>query len=287
MRLIVKKGEQPIGQYQFSEGPVYIGRLTNCQVLLPERTVSRQHAVLFKTEEGKWMAEDLDSANQTYLNGESIHKAEIKTGDLLSIADFTIDIEVEAEAEEEGPTTYLEDTLTEAHREPQIIVRKPDAERAPELRLPAKRVRHFMQAVEAICKANGPDELLQVLLGVILRQFRAYHAWCALRNEIKGPMTSHAGRCRDGRTIELSEIQLNEQITQAVEKGQFLLLPQVPFQVKGEGLRSAMIAPIVDPTGCFGALYVDNATDQKQYNLGDLDYLMLLAINTAAILENF
>jgi hypothetical protein len=48
-----------------------------------------------------------------------------------------------------------------------------------------------------------------------------------------------------------------------------------------------MIAPIVDPTGCFGALYVDNAVDQKQYNLGDLDYLMLLAIHTAAILENF
>ena len=101
MRLIVKKGEQAIGQYQFREGPVYIGRLTNCQVLLPERTVSRQHAVLFKTEEGKWMVEDLDSANQTYLNGESIHKAEVNTGDLINIADFSIDIEIEAETEEE------------------------------------------------------------------------------------------------------------------------------------------------------------------------------------------
>lgn len=287
MRLIVKKGDRPIGQFQFSEGPIYIGRLTNCQVLLPERTVSRQHAVLFKTEEGKWMAEDLDSANQTFLNEESIHKAEVKTGDTLCIADFTIDIEVESEAEDEGPTTYLEDTLTDAHREPQIIVRKPDSERAPELRLPAKRVRHFMQAVESICKANGPDELLQVLLSVTLRQFRAYHAWCALRNEPKGAMTSHAGKCRDGRTVELSEIQLNEQITQAVEKGQFLLLPQVPFEIKEEGLRSAMIAPIVNPTGCFGVLYVDNALDHRQYSLSDLDYLMLLAINTSAILENF
>jgi hypothetical protein len=43
----------------------------------------------------------------------------------------------------------------------------------------------------------------------------------------------------------------------------------------------------MDPTGCFGALYVDNATDHEQYNLSDLDYLMLLAISTAAILENF
>jgi GAF domain-containing protein len=233
------------------------------------------------------MAEDLDSANQTFLNGKSIHKSVIKTGDSLSIADFSINIELEAEAEDEGPTTYLEDTLTDAHREPQIIVRKPDAERAPELRLPAKRVKHFMQAVESICKANGPDQLLQVLLNVTLRQFRAYHSWCALRNEPKGVMTSHAGKCRDGRTVELNEIQLNEQITQAVDKGQFLLLPQVPFQIKGERIRSAMLAPIVNPTGCFGVLYVDNTPDHKQYSLSDLDYLMLLAINTSAILENF
>jgi GAF domain-containing protein len=48
-----------------------------------------------------------------------------------------------------------------------------------------------------------------------------------------------------------------------------------------------MIAPIMDPTGCFGVLYVDNSADQGPYALSDLDYLMLLAIHTAAIVENF
>jgi hypothetical protein len=287
MRLIVTKGDESIGQFQFSEGPVYIGRLTNCQVFLPDRAVSRQHAVIFITPEGKWMVEDLDSANQTYLNDKAIHKAIINTGDKLRITDFTIEVNIEKEPEVEEPTAYLEDTLTDAHREPQIIVRKPDAEYAPEIRLPSKRVKDFMQAVESICKANGPDALLQVLLGVTLRQFRAYHAWCALRNESKGPMTSHAGKCRDGRKVELNEIKLKDKITEAVEKGQFLLLPQAPIQLKEGGIRSVMVAPILDPTGCFGALYVDNSLDHEQYTISDLDYLMLLAINTAAILENF
>jgi hypothetical protein len=274
MRLIVTKGDESVGQFQFSEGPVYIGRLTNCQVFLPDRAVSRQHAVIFSTPEGKWMVEDLDSANQTYLNDKPIHKAEIE-------------VSIGKDEEVEEPTTYLEDTLTDAHREPQIIVRKPDAEYAPEIRLPSKRVKDFMQAVEAICKANGPEALLQVLLGVILRQFSAYHAWCALRNESKGPMTSHAGKCRDGGKVELSEIKLKDKITRAVDKGQFLLLPQAPFQINEEGIRSVMVAPIMDPAGCFGVLYVDNALDHEQYTISDLDYLMLLAINTAAILENF
>ena len=287
MHLVVKKGEQTVEEFRFGEGPIYIGRQPNSQVFLPERMVSRQHAVIFAMEDGKWMVEDLDSANKTYLNEEAIHKAEIKTGDCLRIADFTIEINLEEEGEIGEPTTHLEDTLTDVSREPQIIVRKPDAEDAPDIKLPAKRMKDFMQATEAICKANGLDELLQVLLSVTLRQFSAYHAWCALRNQPTGPMTSHAGKSRDGQAVELSAIKLNEKITQAVEKGQFLLLPQVSAQIGGEGIRSAMIAPIMDPTGCFGALYIDNATDHEQYSLSDLDYLMLLAISTAAILENF
>ncbi len=286
MRLVVKKGDSTVEEFRFGEGPIYIGRQPNSQVFLPDRTVSRQHAVIFTTQDGKWMVEDLDSANKTYLNEEAIHKAEIKSGDCLRITDFTLEINLEEETEVERPT-HLEDTLTTTSREMQIIVRKPDTEHAPDIRLPAKRVKDFMQATEAICKANGPDELLQVLLSVTLRQFSAYHAWCALRNQATGPMTSHAGKRRDGRAVELSEIKLNEKITQAVEKGQFLLLPQVSAQIVEEGIRSAIIAPIMDPTGCFGALYIDNAMDDEQYSLSDLDYLMLLAINTAAILENF
>jgi len=286
MRLVVKKGNSIVSELQFDGGPIYIGRHSNSQVFLPDGTVSRQHAVIFTTQDGKWMAEDLDSANKTYLNDEAIHKAEIKTGDCLRITDFTIEVYLEDVAEAEKPIRP-EDALTTTSRDLQIIVRKPDVEHAPDITLPAKRVKDFLQATEAICRANGLDEVLQVLLNIILRQFGAYHTWGALRNQATGPMTCHAGRRRDGQTVELSEIKLNEKINQAVEKGQFLLLPQVSAQTEDEKIRSAMIAPIIDPTGCFGVLYVDNAADREQYSLSDLDYLMLLAIHTAAILENF
>lgn len=287
MRLVIKRGAEKIRQFRVSKGPVYIGRHTDCQVFLPERTVSRQHAVIFATKEGKWMVEDLDSGNGTFLNGETVHKAEIKSGDHIRITDFIIEINLEEADEIEEPTTHLEDTLVDAAREPQIIVRRPDAEHAPAIRMPAGRVKDFMQAVEAICKENGPDELLQALLRVTLKQFSAYRVWCALRNQPKGAMTSHAGKDKDGKSIALSDIGLRDKITQAVDKGQFVLLPRASSQTPEEGIQSAMIAPIMDPTGCFGALYVDNAAGQEQYSLSDLDYLMLLAINTAVIQENF
>mgnify|MGYP001040111351 CR=1 FL=1 len=295
MRLVLRQDNRIINEFRFAKGPVYIGRHRNSQIFLQHKAVSRQHAVIFQTQEGKWMAEDLDSANKTYLNDEAIHKTEIQNGDHIRIVDFTIEINLENDTEADKPIE-LEDTLTKtaynmeaslATPPHEIIVRKPDAGHAPAMRLPAKRLTEFSQATQAICKADNPDELLLALLDITLKQFRAYHTWCALRNQPTGPMTSHAGRQRDGQKVELSEIKLDEKVTQAVEKGQYLVLPRVSAQIEKEDkIRSALIAPIMRQAGCLGVIYVDNSMESEHYSLSDLDYLMLIAIHTAAVLEN-
>jgi len=291
MRLIVKKDGQTVNDFRFDRGPVYIGRHEHSQVFLPDRMVSRQHAAIFATQDGRWVLEDLDSANKTFLNDKAVHKAPIKNGDRIQVGDFEIEVTLDTDA---GNTIHLEDTLMSAPRESspvsaaparEIIVRKPDAERAPDIQLPAMRVKDFLQATEAICKSNGPDEVLKTLLGITLKQFRANNSWCALRALPEGPMTVHAGKSRDGGVLELSDIKVHKKITHAIENQEFLLMPRFPLQ-DGKPC-SAMIAPIIDPSGCFGVLYVDNAGEKRYYTLSDLDYLMLLAIHTAAIVENF
>ena len=296
MRLTVRQSDSTISEFQFTKGPIYIGRHINSQIFLRNRAVSRQHAVIFNTQDGKWMVEDLDSVNKTYLNGEAIHKAEIKNDDVLRIVDFTIEVNLEDDTDADRPID-LEDTLTKTAYSmkaalttpPQeIIVRTPDVGHAPAMRLPAQRLADFSEATEALCKTHSLDELLLSLLNITLRQFSAYHTWCALRSQPTGPMTHHTGKQRGGQKVGLSEIKLNEKITQAVEKGEFMVLPRVPPQVEEEeGIRSAIIVPIMRPAGCFGVLYVDNSMEREHYSLSDLDYLMLLAIHTAAILEKF
>jgi pSer/pThr/pTyr-binding forkhead associated (FHA) protein len=49
---------------------------------LPDMAVSREHTIN-NAKEGKWVVEDLDSTNKTYLNGEAIHKAPIKVSDVF------------------------------------------------------------------------------------------------------------------------------------------------------------------------------------------------------------
>ncbi len=295
MHLLVKQSGRIINEFRFDRGPIYIGRHAHSQILLPDLTVSRQHAALFTTQQGKWMVEDMDSANKTYLNGKEIRKAEIKTGDSIRISDFIFEVDLEVQTDT-GTQIHLDDTLipttgraaaarTESTGE--IIIRKPDAPHSPDIRMPAKRINDFLQATEEICKANGPDEMVKTLLDITSKQFGAYHTWCALRNLPEGPMTSHAGRDSDGHTVELKNIIVKDKINEAIDKSQFILLPRVLTSAKQEKIRSAIIAPILDPSGCFGILYIDNVMDNQSYNLSDLDYLMLIAIHTAAIVENF
>ena len=295
MRLVVKRKGQVVNEFQFDRGPVYIGRHAHSQVFLNDRAVSRQHAAIFTSKEGKWVVEDLDSANKTYLNDKAIHKADIKTGDSIRIGDFTIDVDFKAELDA-GEPIHLADTLMPNSRKTsaaltdpssEVILRKPTVERAPDITLPAKRVKDFMEATEEICKANGLDVLLKALLGISLKQFSGYHCWCALRNHPDGPMTCHAGRSRDGHGVNLNDLKLREKINHAIETKQFVLVPQASAPTEKNRIRSAMIAPIVDPSGCFGILYIDNSMDHGHYSLNDLDYLILVAIHTAAIIENF
>ncbi len=291
MRLVVKQKDGETRELQFIQGPVHIGRAADSHVFLPDRTVSKKHAVIVREADGSWHVQDLGSSNKTYLNGQAIQKAQIKTGDAIKITDFTIEVNVEDIPKAEI-NPELEDTLNLeaglATPQSETVVRKPDAGHAPAMRLPAKRLSDFSHACDAITKASSLEDLLVALLNVCVQQFSAFHVWCALREQPSGPMTYHAGKRRDGKAVDLSELKLGDRINQSVERAQSLVMPRVAADVEEmDRIRSAMIAAICGPAGCYGVVYIDNAMIHDHYTLGDLDYLMLVAMHTAAVLKRF
>lgn len=297
MRLVVKKGDAVFNEFQFDKGPINIGRNADSQIFLPERTVSRYHAVIYYDQQRQWTVEDLGSANKTFLNGKPVNKEQIKTGDTLQILDFTIEVNLEDETIL-GKAINLDDTIAKDVDdledtnpndiyEPKIVVRRTDTEKAPDIKLPVKRISSFSQAAEAICKARGLDEILKVLLSIGTRQFNATHSWGALRNEKSGPMLAYAGKSRDGKTVNFNDLRLKDKINLAMERQQFLLVPRIPAKAGEQAIHTALIAPVVCSGGCFGVLYIDNDMAHPAYDISDLDYLMLLVIHTATIVENF
>ncbi len=290
MRLIIKQDDRVINDFQFAEGPVTIGRQSSCKVVLANGMVSKKHAVISSDGGGSWFIEDMKSANGTYLNDKSIQKKELKTGDQIRISDFNIEIDLKDNSDTAAPTQpgdthELHVSLTTQKNE--TVVRKPDAAHAPAMRLEARRLTDFSQATETLSKVRDLDEFLQSTMNIILKQFSALRTWCALRDRPSGPMMFHVGKRRDGKKVDLDDIVLKDKIDQAVERGQSLVLPSVSAQIeKNERIRSALIATIMRPSGCYGVLYVDNAMIHKHYSLSDLDYLMFLAIHISSVLKN-
>ncbi|MEN6335705.1 MAG: FHA domain-containing protein [Phycisphaerales bacterium] len=292
MRLVLKQKDGETREYQFAQGPIQIGRAADCHVFLPDRTVSKKHAVIACNGDGCWLVQDLESANKTYLNGEPVHQAAIKTGDSIRITDFVLEVNLDEMAEAAAQSEQFEDTLnleaglaTPLH---ETVVRKPDAGHAPAMRLPAKRLSDFSHACDSICRSKNLEDMLVTILNLCVKQFGAFHAWCALREQPSGPMTYHAGKRRDGGTVDLDELKLADKINQAVERSQSLVMPRVAADVEEKArIRSALIASISGPSGCYGVIYIDNAMIHDHYTLGDLDYLMLITAHTAAVLSRF
>ncbi len=66
-----------------------VGRARDCDCVLSDQTVSRQHAAL-RHEDGAWFLRDLRSANGTRVNGSRVlDEVEVRPGDRVTFGAMT------------------------------------------------------------------------------------------------------------------------------------------------------------------------------------------------------
>jgi predicted component of type VI protein secretion system len=257
-----------------------------CQVFLPDRSVSRQHAVIYTARDGSWVVEDLESTNKTFLNDVAIFKTPLKHGDIVNIGSFRVEVTLDKDKIESAvdkSAIHLDDTLAEISEEIVTEVRRANSLKGHPIEMPIKRAEDFFRASRSIRQARNLKELHRGLLDTIFSQFTPHFAWVALRREAEGPMEVEGGREITTKAIVKSELPAYAQIKEAQAKGKYILVPELP---KGNHAKSAIIAPIMRGSGCYGYLFASNSTDHANYILGDLDYLMFISINVAVGLGN-
>ncbi len=106
--LILQRGGQGSQRWRLDKPQVIIGRLPDCDIILPDRQVSRRHARIFRQGD-TYFIEDLGSKNGTWVNGHPLTDVRpLEDGDEIQIAlrfklafvgsGATAPLEVEAEA---------------------------------------------------------------------------------------------------------------------------------------------------------------------------------------------
>jgi FHA domain/zinc-ribbon domain len=86
--LVVRQGGGRAGEsFRPSGDRTRIGRSPECEIFLDDVTVSRNHAVLIKRDDG-YVVEDQGSLNGTFVNRRRIDTAVLKSGDELQIGKY-------------------------------------------------------------------------------------------------------------------------------------------------------------------------------------------------------
>lgn len=144
------------------DAPVVIGRSSNADRQLADKTISRRHCRVLKRG-SNWLLTDLNSRHGTFLNGirlETEQPAPLNDGDLVRIGPWTLRVIDDADRSTSMPTTN--DLATTSHRVQKVPVR--------ELRSVAQqRLDLLIECAAAINAATSEAELGDKALDAVTR----------------------------------------------------------------------------------------------------------------------
>lgn len=143
-------GEEKI--LPLSAPEIHFGRSADNEVVLPDYSVSRRHAAI-RRDGDKWFVYDLKSTNGVQVNGASVQRSQIRSGDLLKVGVFEISIEHHGGAGElpaapvdpSSATEVANHPLSMNFASPQSQGSSPPVPPAPGIGQPPPRPAHWVE----------------------------------------------------------------------------------------------------------------------------------------------
>lgn len=287
MRVEIYQNQRTFDEFVFDIPRISVGRHPDSEIFLPDRAVSKKHAMFFKDKDGNWFVEDLGSVNKTYLNGKAVKRAPLKRGDIVRISDFELRIFPRESTEAKTEVfSVADDTVAAPAVELRTIERSINGLAGPYIKIASQRTGQYVEAISRLSSASDVHEFLETFSEILFDTFDCGRIWSACRFIPSGNMTNHVARCSDGSPLCFTDLEFKAKIIEAIEDCKFLLVTS-DSGVKAESCTSALVAPFVHKEGVLGVVYLDNAGKNISYSPEDIDYLMLLSIYAGSMVKDF
>ncbi len=281
--------------FEVTEGEGLIGR-RNGAIPLTDSTVSRRHARLVR-ENGRWLLEDLGSANGTFLNGSRLGRQmtvhggdQIRCGTSLLIFGGELSDNIQAQVDLESDQEQLDAAVvaTVPSNEDSVIIPTPEAGRQA-----IGNLRILYDLIAEVGSIFNVDALLGRIMEKVFAVVRADRGFILLADEdgqLNLKASRVAGQPADGEKLPISRTIVNEVMRNQVGVLSSNAMTDRRFasgkSVHNLGIRSAMCVPIMGREGILGVIHVDCNVSEHTYSTEQLRLLTAIGYHTGLAIEN-
>jgi serine phosphatase RsbU (regulator of sigma subunit) len=276
---------------------IVIGRSSGAGIAVPDRSMSRRHARLYRDGE-TWYVEDLGSRNGTLVNGRRIGGPTALTiGNSVRIGSTTITVAEPVGArvtppdglEFDGHTVFR--SAADLLKEPQEMQEEATSDDVGALRRYAARLKILTEVHQALDRSVALEDLLELILDRAFDSLRPEEGTIFLRGDDGEYYRAATRSIKGGQRRSLYSRSLVQQV---VEKGQAALVLDTTADERfnqavsllDAGVRSLVAAPLLDPAGALGMIVLGSTLGIRQFTEGDMALLTSLASVAAMRIRN-
>ena len=304
--LLVKQGEYAGQRMELSGQKQTIGRSKQCDIRLPDSSVSRNHAVIYAKTDGAFAIEDVGSTYGTFFNGKKLKKATLTQKTSLQfgavLVEFYIDDAEHADpSRREVPSVDTADlpenytilhVLSEQDAKSGIISDQEDPDALNEkLHVLEKRLNTAYEISAIISSTYELSELFKKIFRSIFDTIKVERVSILLVNEDTGELIHQASM--DLNEGEEEALYSSTIVKKVIKNGQSLLLRNAQTAAEFDtshsifayNIRSAMCVPLRTREKIIGVINVD-ASGESFFTQEDLQLLTLIGNQAGVVIQN-
>jgi adenylate cyclase len=301
-RVIVNPGHRDERVLELEVGVTTIGRGSENDIRVANKSLSRQHAQLVIDPSGSMTIADVGSKNGTFLEGQRIDDPRpISNGQrfccgdvyfVLNDAEWSVPIPetIVREISADAPRLLAHDLLDEARKRKRSAFGRPRLPKSAEGRLQV-----LLDVARLLSSPESIDKLLVKILDLVFSILDVDRVAIIMIDEATGEFGPPVVESRRGDSQPGAGQAYSKHILNYVRERSVAALfsdatadPRLEAadSIHMSSVRSSMCAPLRSQDRVIGVLYVDNLSNPAVFSSDDLELLSAFAAQAAIALEN-
>ncbi len=307
-RLTYQEGETT-QTHTFTSGEVIMGRSPECQLVLKDFGISRQHAKIVVDDDGVRII-DLKSKNGTQVNGVPVVEARLKDGDRILLAKFQVTfnktLEGKVVLDEAKPLSEEAGTIIRSVGELSKLLSPVEALKAAvpgvkkaadvqEIEKSNRILKILTEVAKTLIAVRPVEEVLEQVMDIVFDHIAADRGFLMLNDELTGKLIPKVIRHRNAPPgADPGQITISKTIADRVVRERVAILTSDALvdprfesgqSIHFHGIRSAICAPLWNQDQVIGIIHMDSNMRTNIFDLNDLDLLTALANYAAVAIE--